>query len=94
MHNMIRADLPDVIPIFPLEKAMLLPRSHLPLQIFEPRYVQMVEDVLKTDTRLIGMIQPNIVPGREGTGLQTIGCVGRICQFSDHLARGLSFPSC
>jgi Lon protease-like protein len=78
-----QADLPDTIPIFPLEGALLLPRSRLPLHIFEPRYLQMIEDALKTSTRLIGMVQPNVIPGREGMGLQTIGCAGRISQFSE-----------
>jgi len=77
------ADLPDTIPIFPLGGALLLPRSRLPLHIFEPRYLQMIEDALKTSTRLIGMVQPNIVPGRDGPGLHTIGCAGRITQFSE-----------
>jgi Lon protease-like protein len=78
-----QADLPDTIPIFPLGGALLLPRSRLPLHIFEPRYLQMIEDALKTSTRLIGMVQPNVVPGRNGPGLHTIGCAGRITQFSE-----------
>lgn len=61
----------------------MLPRSRLPLHIFEPRYLQMIEDALKTDARLIGMVQPNAIPGREGSGLHTIGCAGRITQFSE-----------
>ncbi len=78
------ADLPDVIPVFPLPGALLLPRSRLPLHLFEPRYLAMFEDVLKTPQRLIGMIQPNPAPGREGcTGLHTIGCAGRVTQFSE-----------
>lgn len=76
-------ELPDIIPIFPLGGALLLPRSRLPLHIFEPRYLQMIEDSLKTDARLIGMVQPNLLPGRDGPGLQTIGCAGRITQFSE-----------
>ncbi len=43
----------------------------------------MIEDALKTSGRIIGMVQPNVVPGREGPGLQTIGCAGRITQFSE-----------
>jgi len=43
----------------------------------------MFEDALKTSTRMIGMVQPNVIPGRDGTGLQTIGCAGRITQFSE-----------
>lgn len=77
------ADLPEVIPVFPLAGALLLPRARLPLHLFEPRYLQMFDDALRTEGRLIGMVQPNEVPGREGTGLQTIGCVGRITQFSE-----------
>ena len=81
---MNQADLPDIIPIFPLPGALLLPRSRLPLHLFEPRYLTMLDDALKTPQRLIGMIQPNEVPGREGgTGLHSIGCVGRVTQFSE-----------
>lgn len=77
------ADLPDVIPVFPLPGALLLPRSRLPLHLFEPRYLVMLEDALKTPERLIGMIQPNAVPGRDGHRLHAIGCVGRVTQFSE-----------
>jgi Lon protease-like protein len=84
VNRMVRAgDLPPTIAIFPLPGALLLPRARLPLHLFEPRYLQMLEDVLKTPTRLIGMVQPNEVPGRNGNGLQTIGCAGRITQFSE-----------
>ncbi len=75
--------LPDVIPVFPLPGALLLPRARLPLHIFEPRYLQMFNDALKTDERLIGMVQPNSVKGRDGHGLHVIGCAGRITQFSE-----------
>ena len=79
-----KLDLPEIIPVFPLPGALLLPRSRLPLHLFEPRYLAMLEDSLKTPSRLIGMIQPNRVPGREGgTGLHAIGCVGRVTQFSE-----------
>ena len=53
-----KIDLPKSIPIFPLPKAVLLPRSRLPLHIFEPRYLAMIEDCMKTPNRLIGMVQP------------------------------------
>jgi Lon protease-like protein len=78
-----QADLPDTIPIFPLPGALLLPRSRLPLHLFEPRYLAMLDDALKTSERLVGMIQPNEVPGRGGNGLHSIGCVGRVTQFSE-----------
>ncbi|MEM6758075.1 MAG: LON peptidase substrate-binding domain-containing protein [Pseudomonadota bacterium] len=77
------ADLPGTIAIFPLPGALLLPRARLPLHIFEPRYLQMLDDALKTPQRLIGMVQPNEVEGRKGNGLHTIGCAGRITQFSE-----------
>ena len=60
------ADLPETIPIFPLPGALLLPRARLPLNIFEPRYLAMLEDTLKTPHRLVGMIQP--CGGPEGEG--------------------------
>lgn len=76
-------DLPDTLPIFPLPGAVLLPRSRLPLHLFEPQYLQMFEDTLKTSGRLIGMVQPNEAPGRDGHGLHHIGCAGRVSQFSE-----------
>ena len=51
-------DMPDVIPVFPLPGALLLPRAKLPLHIFEPRFLSMIEDCMKTSSRLIGMVQP------------------------------------
>ncbi|AUH33380.1 LON peptidase substrate-binding domain-containing protein [Paracoccus tegillarcae] len=69
--------LPDRIALFPLPGALLLPRARLPLQIFEPRYLQMLEDVLKSGHRMIGMIQP------EGDGLTAIGCAGRVVAFNE-----------
>ena len=52
-------DLPDVIPVFPLPGALLLPRGQMPLNIFEPRYLAMIDDALRSGLRLIGMIQPD-----------------------------------
>lgn len=77
------ADLPDTIPLFPLPGALLLPRARLPLHIFEPRYLAMLEDVMKTRHRLVGMIQPREVPGSEERRLQSIGCAGRLTGFSE-----------
>jgi len=76
-----KADLPENIPVFPLPGAVVLPRGHLPLHIFEPRYLAMLEDALKTSHRLIGMVQP--VPGGDSKGLHRIGCAGRITQFTE-----------
>ena len=76
-------DLPDTIAIFPLPGALLLPRARLPLHIFEPRYLQMLDDALKTKHRLIGMIQPREVPGAAEKRLHAIGCAGRLTGFSE-----------
>lgn len=78
------ADLPQTIPVFPLTGALLLPHARLPLNVFEPRYLAMLDDTLKTDHRLIGMVQPREMP--EGAGeprLQQIGCAGRVTSFSE-----------
>src|SRR5438270_10844401 len=77
-------DLPDVIPIFPLAGALLLPRGQMPLNIFEPRYLAMVDDAL-AGRRLIGMIQPDTGnPGPETRpNLFRVGCVGRITQLGE-----------
>ncbi len=77
------SDLPDTIPVFPLPGALLLPRARLPLHIFEPRYLAMLEDTMKTRHRLIGMIQPREVPGSDARRLQSIGCAGRLTAFSE-----------
>jgi uncharacterized protein len=77
------ADLPDTIPVFPLPGALLLPRARLPLHIFEPRYLQMLEDTMKTPQRLIGMVQPREVPGSTERRLNAIGCAGRLTGFSE-----------
>lgn len=76
------ADLPETIAVFPLPRALLLPRSRLPLHIFEPRYLQMFEDALKSGTRVIGMVQPNPIRGKKDA-LHHIGCAGKITQFSE-----------
>ena len=78
------ADLPDTIPVFPLPGALLLPRARLPLKIFEPRYLAMLEDTLKTKHRLIGMVQPLAEPGNSGNPrLHRIGCAGRVVTFAE-----------
>jgi len=79
------ADLPGTIPVFPLSGALLLPRGQMPLNIFEPRYLEMVDDALRDGRRLIGMIQPDLAhPGAEDRpNLYKVGCVGRITQFAE-----------
>ena len=76
------SDLPQVIPVFPLEGVLLLPHGLLPLNVFEPRYLNMVDDAMAGD-RLIGMIQSQ--PGGDATrpALAQTGCVGRITSFAE-----------
>ncbi|MBI1360247.1 MAG: peptidase S16 [Alphaproteobacteria bacterium] len=77
------ADLPAEIPVFPLGGAVLFPKSVLPLNIFEPRYLNMVDDAL-SGSRLIGMIQPAGLVGQgEHPDLADIGCVGRLTSFQE-----------
>jgi Lon protease-like protein len=80
------ADLPPSVPVFPLSGALLLPFSHRPLNIFEPRYVELIDAALRTD-RLIGLIQPQDTsvespPGR--SPLQSVGCLGRLTHFEEN----------
>ena len=78
-------DLPETIAVFPLAGALLLPRGQLPLNIFEPRYLMMIDDAFTSGRRLIGMIQPD--PGHPGPddrpNLYKVGCVGRITQLTE-----------
>ena len=76
--------LPAAIPVFPLAGALLLPRGELPLNIFEPRYLAMIDDAIKAE-RIIGMIQPDESKAAGGSqpGLQRVGCAGRITQFGE-----------
>lgn len=73
----MRFDLPSKVSLFPLPGAVLMPRAKLPLHIFEPRYLQMLDNALKTDHRLVGVIQP------EDDGLCAVGCAGRVIAFSE-----------
>lgn len=75
-------DIPSVIPVFPLPGALLLPRGQMPLNIFEPRYLAMIDDALRGD-RLIGMIQPDGDGGAKQPSLFSVGCVGRLTQFAE-----------
>ncbi|HTJ58182.1 MAG TPA: LON peptidase substrate-binding domain-containing protein [Devosiaceae bacterium] len=80
------ADLPQSVPIFPLSGALLLPFAHRPLNIFEPRYREMVDAALRTD-RLIGLIQPQDTSEESPRGrapLQSIGCLGRLTHFEEN----------
>jgi uncharacterized protein len=78
-------ELPEIIPVFPLAGALLLPRGQMPLNIFEQRYLAMVDDALRDGHRLIGMIQPDVThsPNEEDPVLFHVGCVGRITQLAE-----------
>lgn len=87
-------DLPSVIPIFPLNGALLLPGGRLPLNVFEPRYLNMIGDVLSMQQRVFGMIQTHDHPqpvandrsgsdGKYGPPLHRVGCLGRLSGFEE-----------
>jgi hypothetical protein len=80
------ADLPQRIPVFPLARAILLPRATLPLNIFESRYLQMLEDVMAT-SRVLGMVQPEGVDDEEPVArtapLRRVGCAGRVTGYQE-----------
>ena len=82
------ADLPASIPVFPLRGVILLPRTELPLNVFEPRYLAMLDDVI-AGQRMIGIIQPDQTaeaiesPAGRQVGLKRIGCAGRVTAFRE-----------
>src|SRR5579863_2376727 len=79
-------DLPAEIAVFPLPGALLLPRGQMPLNIFEPRYLAMIDDAMRSGTRVIGMIQPDPAhpgPDPNKPHLFGVGCAGRITQLAE-----------
>jgi len=82
-----REDLPEVMPVFPLTGALLLPGGQLPLNIFEPRYLAMFDAALAGD-RLIGVVQPSLLEPSDASdpllpALSSVGCLGRITSFAE-----------
>ena len=78
------SELPSTLAIFPLTGAVLFPQTQLPLNIFEPKYVQMIEEVLSSSDRIMGMIQPNVSKNNPNSkDLKKVGCAGRISSFSE-----------
>lgn len=81
-------DLPGTIPVFPLRGAILLPRATLPLSVFEPRYLSMIEDIL-SGPRILGIVQPERSdtdeesPSGKAAGLRMVGCAGRLTAFQE-----------
>ena len=77
--------LPKIIPIFPLSNFIIFPRTTVPLNIFEPRYVDMINDSMKSN-KFIGMIQPKILKNNDignAPQLHEIGCMGKITNFEE-----------
>ena len=79
---MLNKDLPEKIPVFPLSNFIIFPKTTVPLNIFEPRYIQMIDDSMKSN-RYIGMIQPKKTGDLKKPDLHKIGCVGKITSFNE-----------
>ena len=75
-------DLPKEIPIFPLSNFIIFPETAVPLNIFEPRYIQMIDDSMKS-SKLIGMIQPKKTGEQNKPDLYDVGCIGKITSFNE-----------
>jgi len=78
---LIKENLPKIIPVFPLSNFIIFPKTNVPLNIFEPRYIEMIDDAMKED-RIIGMVQPKnstlSIPE-----LYNVGCAGKITSFNE-----------
>ena len=79
---MKKQDLPKTIPVFPLSNFIIFPHTTVPLNIFEPRYIEMINDSMKTN-KMIGLIQPKSNDDGSIPGLHKIGCLGKIINFND-----------
>ena len=81
---MKKKELPELIPIFPLSNFIIFPKTSVPLNIFEPRYIEMINDSMKSN-KLIGMIQPKITKSEDvySPNLYEIGCLGKIINFKE-----------
>jgi len=81
-EGMKKQDLPKIIPLFPLGNFIIFPNTTVPLNIFEPRYVKMIDDSMKTN-KLIGLIQPKNNNNNSAIDLHETGCLGKITSFKD-----------
>ena len=79
---MKKEDLPNVLPVFPLSNFIIFPRTTVPLNIFEPRYIQMVDQSMKSN-RIIGMVQPKKTGDLKRPDLHNVGCAGKITSFNE-----------
>ena len=77
--------LPKKVPIFPLKGVILFPNCFLPLNIFEKRYILMIEDILRTGERMLGVIQPKVITSQKTNKLsiQDVGCLARLIKFEE-----------
>ena len=75
-------DLPNKIAIFPLSNFIIFPKTTVPLNIFEPRYIQMLDDAMKGN-RIIGMVQPKKTGDLKKPNLYSVGCAGKITSFNE-----------
>ena len=82
LNIMKKEDLPNILPVFPLSNFIIFPRTTVPLNIFEPRYIQMIDKSMKGN-RLIGMIQPKKSGELKRPDLYNVGCVGKITSFNE-----------
>ena len=80
---MIKEKLPITIPVFPLSNFIIFPRTTVPLNIFEPRYIDMINDSMKSN-KMIGMIQPKSSTNKQSIPeLHKVGCLGKITSFRE-----------
>ena len=79
-NNNINNNFPDFLPVFPLEGVVMFPDTYLPLNIFEPRYLEMINKAISSKSRLVGMIQPN---NSDQNKLYDVGCAGKIIKFEE-----------
>ena len=79
---MKKEDLPNILPVFPLSNFIIFPKTTVPLNIFEPRYIQMIDKSMKSN-RIIGMIQPKKTGELKKPDLHTVGCAGKITSFNE-----------
>ena len=80
VNNNINNDFPELIPVFPLGGVVMFPDTYLPLNIFEPRYLEMINKAISSKSRLVGMIQPN---NSNQSKLYDVGCAGKIIKFEE-----------
>ena len=79
---MKKEELPNIIPVFPLSNFIIFPKTTVPLNIFEPRYIEMIDDSMKTN-KMIGLIQPKKNKVNSISDLHEVGCLGKVTSFKD-----------